>query len=76
MEFWSALQNGAGLVITKRALQFIPQKLLKVLSFKQQCEDQASRKGVTIMQMTPSIFRLFGVSEIQNTIFHQNSSLR
>lgn len=76
VEFWLALQNGAGLLITKRALQFKPQKLLNVLSFKRQCENEKSLKGVTIMQMTPSIFRLFGASEIQNTIFHQNTSLR
>lgn len=76
VEFWLSLQNGASLLVTKRVAFASPNRLLSVLHLRAELADAVSRKGVTVMQMTPGIFRLFGVPDIRNTIFHQNTSLR
>lgn len=71
VELFLALQNGAAVLITSSENRLKPQHLLKILF---PCD--TIFKGITILQTTPSLFRLFGREDIQNTILNSKSSLR
>ncbi|XP_037958999.1 beta-alanine-activating enzyme-like [Teleopsis dalmanni] len=71
VEYLLALDNGAAIIITTSKIRLSPQKLVNIL-FPNNC----NMCGVTTLQLTPSLFRLFGVDAIRDIILSPNTSLR
>ncbi|XP_017060658.1 beta-alanine-activating enzyme isoform X2 [Drosophila ficusphila] len=71
VEFFLALQNGATLLISRHSMRDSPSKVLSDLF-----PDNLSKPGISILQMTPSLFRQFGATSIRDRILVNSSSLR
>ncbi|TMW42008.1 hypothetical protein DOY81_012912, partial [Sarcophaga bullata] len=70
VEFFMALMNGTGLLITSNEIRLQPQTLIEILFPGK----NSLMKGITIYQTTPSLFRRFGINNIKN-ILSENISL-
>ncbi|XP_017068587.1 beta-alanine-activating enzyme isoform X2 [Drosophila eugracilis] len=71
VEFFLALQNGATLLTSRHSMKESPSKVLSALF-----PDNLSTPGITILQMTPSLFRQFGATSIKERVLNRSSSLR
>ncbi|XP_026834836.1 beta-alanine-activating enzyme isoform X2 [Drosophila erecta] len=71
VEFFLALQNGATLLTSRHSMRDSPSKVLSALF-----PDNLATPGITILQMTPSLFRQFGASSIRERVLSRSSSLR
>ncbi|XP_016945599.3 beta-alanine-activating enzyme isoform X2 [Drosophila suzukii] len=71
VEFFLALQNGATLLISRHSIRDSPSKLLCALF-----PDNLAKPGISILQMTPSLFRGFGATCIRDRVLSRSSSLR
>ncbi|XP_016967578.1 beta-alanine-activating enzyme isoform X1 [Drosophila biarmipes] len=71
VEFFLALQNGATLLISRHSIRDSPSKLLSALF-----PDNLAKPGISILQMTPSLFRGFGATYIRDRVLSRSSSLR
>jgi len=71
VEFFLALQNGATLLISRHSIRDFPSKLLCALF-----PDNLAKPGISILQMTPSLFRGFGATCIRDRVLSRSSSLR
>ncbi|XP_043640782.1 beta-alanine-activating enzyme isoform X2 [Drosophila teissieri] len=71
VEFFLALQNGATLLTSRHSMRDSPSKVLGALF-----PDNLTTPGITILQMTPSLFRQFGASSIRERVLSRSSSLR
>ncbi|EDW88531.1 beta-alanine-activating enzyme isoform X1 [Drosophila yakuba] len=71
VEFFLALQNGATLLTSRHSMRDFPSKVLSALF-----PDNLATPGITILQMTPSLFRQFGASSIRERVLSRSSSLR
>ncbi|XP_054083113.1 uncharacterized protein LOC128920239 isoform X2 [Zeugodacus cucurbitae] len=72
VDLFLALNSGATLLICPANLRLNPKKMLSILWPR----GQRGLKGTTILQATPSFFRLFGEVLIREVILHENNSLR
>ncbi|XP_017068588.2 beta-alanine-activating enzyme isoform X3 [Drosophila eugracilis] len=70
VEFFLALQNGATLLTSRHSMKESPSKVLSALF-----PDNLSTPGITILQMTPSLFRQFGATSIKERVLNRSSSL-
>ncbi|XP_017121271.1 beta-alanine-activating enzyme isoform X3 [Drosophila elegans] len=71
VEFFLALQNGATLLTSHHTMKDSPSRVLSALF-----PDNLVKPGITILQMTPSLFRQFGATSIRERILSSSSSLR
>ncbi|KAM8714958.1 hypothetical protein ACLKA7_002068 [Drosophila subpalustris] len=71
VEFFLALQNGAAVLISHYTMQESPKRVLDALF-----PISVSTPGITVLQMTPSLFRQFGASIIRQRILNNSSTLR
>ncbi|XP_036212617.1 beta-alanine-activating enzyme isoform X2 [Bactrocera oleae] len=74
VDFFLALISGASLLICPAKLRLNSKKHINILWPKPRGEQVL--KGTTILQATPSFFRLFGEAIIKEVILHENNSLR
>ncbi|BFF95068.1 beta-alanine-activating enzyme [Drosophila madeirensis] len=71
VELFLALQTGASLLISHQTMREAPSKVLNALF-----PSSMSAPGITILQMTPSLFRQFGATAIRERILTNASTLR
>uniref|UniRef100_A0A1B0FP09 Uncharacterized protein n=1 Tax=Glossina morsitans morsitans TaxID=37546 RepID=A0A1B0FP09_GLOMM len=71
VELFLALANGAALLITSSKIRLSSNRLSHVLF-----PSKFGLKGVSILQTTPSLFRLFDKEIIRNVIFDKTNTLR
>ncbi|KAH8353423.1 hypothetical protein KR084_010833, partial [Drosophila pseudotakahashii] len=71
VEFFLALQNGSTLLTSRHSIRESPSKLLCALF-----PDNLATPGISVMQMTPSLFRQFGPTCIRDRVLSRSSSLR
>ncbi|XP_018798940.1 PREDICTED: acyl-CoA synthetase family member 4 homolog isoform X1 [Bactrocera latifrons] len=74
VDFFLALISGASLLICPADLRLNPKKKINILWPKHR--GTQILKGTTILQATPSFFRLFGEDIIKEVILHEDNSLR
>ncbi|KAI8042105.1 hypothetical protein M5D96_003407 [Drosophila gunungcola] len=67
VEFFLALQNGATLLTSHHSMKDSPSRVLSALF-----PDNLVKPGISILQMTPSLFRQFGATSIRERIKCQN----
>ncbi|XP_052852359.1 beta-alanine-activating enzyme isoform X1 [Drosophila gunungcola] len=71
VEFFLALQNGATLLTSHHSMKDSPSRVLSALF-----PDNLVKPGISILQMTPSLFRQFGATSIRERVLSSSSSLR
>ncbi|XP_002074263.4 beta-alanine-activating enzyme [Drosophila willistoni] len=71
VELFLAMQNGAAVLICHHTMRESPSKVLNALF-----PTSVTPAGITVLQMTPSLFRQFGTSAIRNRILNSSSTLR
>ncbi|KAH8266592.1 hypothetical protein KR018_002479 [Drosophila ironensis] len=71
VELFLALQNGSALLLSHLSMKESPSRVLDALFPK-----KLPKPGVSILQMTPSLFRQFGAAAIRERILSSSSSLR
>lgn len=71
VEFFLALQNGAAVLISHYTMRESPRRVLSALF-----PTNVTTSGITVLQMTPSLFRQFGASAIRERILSRSSTLR
>lgn len=68
LDVFLALHSGSALMIMDENLRYSDESLEFMFSSKS--------TGVTFLQITPSLFQHYGLENIQNKIFHKDSSLK
>lgn len=71
VELFLALQNGAAVLISHYTMRESPKRVLNALF-----PINVTTPGITVLQMTPSLFRQFGTNAIRNRILSSSSTLR
>lgn len=71
VELFLALQNGAAVLISHYTMRESPKRVLNALF-----PINVTTPGITVLQMTPSLFRQFGTNAIRNRILSSGSTLR
>ncbi|XP_062120817.1 beta-alanine-activating enzyme isoform X1 [Drosophila sulfurigaster albostrigata] len=71
VELFLALQNGSAVLISHYTMRESPKRVLSALF-----PTSITTPGITVLQMTPSLFRQFGASAIRERILSSSSSLR
>ncbi|XP_002019099.2 beta-alanine-activating enzyme isoform X1 [Drosophila persimilis] len=71
VELFLALQTGAALLVSQHTMREAPSKVLSALF-----PTSVNPTGITILQMTPSLFRQFGATAIRERILSNSSTLR
>lgn len=71
VELFLALQNGSAVLFSHQSMKESPSRVLNALF-----PSNLAKPGITILQMTPSLFRQFGATAIREQILNSSSSLR
>lgn len=71
VEIFLALQNGAALLISHHSMRDSPSRVLNALF-----PLNLTKPGISLLQMTPSLFRQFGSTVIRERVLSSSSSLR
>ncbi|KAH8395628.1 hypothetical protein KR222_004091, partial [Zaprionus bogoriensis] len=71
VELFLALQNGAAVLISHYTMRESPKRVLNALF-----PSNVATSGITVLQMTPSLFRQFGANAIRERILNSASTLR
>ncbi|KAH8410551.1 hypothetical protein KR009_001330, partial [Drosophila setifemur] len=71
VELFLALQNGCALLISHHSMKDSPSRVLNALF-----PIDIAKPGISILQMTPSLFRQFGATAIRERMLCRSSSLR
>ncbi|XP_030380539.1 beta-alanine-activating enzyme isoform X4 [Scaptodrosophila lebanonensis] len=71
VEFFLALQNGAAVFLSPYSMRESPTRLLEAL-----LPLNVTAPGITILQATPSLFRMFGAAAIRDRILNTGTTLR
>ncbi|EDW57646.2 LOW QUALITY PROTEIN: uncharacterized protein Dvir_GJ18201 [Drosophila virilis] len=71
VELFLAMQNGAAVLITHYSMRESPKRVLSALF-----PTSVTTPGITVLQMTPSLFRQFGANAIRERILNSSSTLR
>ncbi|KAH8335241.1 hypothetical protein KR067_011246, partial [Drosophila pandora] len=71
VELFLALQNGSAVLFSHQSMKESPSRVLNALF-----PSNLAKPGITILQMTPSLFRQFGATAIRERILNSSSSLR